>query len=111
MYNILTQWLELKTYFEMASLDANVKDCYHARELSGMFKNNANKLYFEFHVPIVQEMEALNAKFQTSDPNMHELHKQLDLQQLHVLCCDYVKFQERAKNMDQFNVQDIKEQY
>jgi len=116
MYNILTQWSELTAYFDVMEQGASKKDQYRMREMKHMFKDPANLLYFTFLTPLVKEMETLNAKFQTSDPNMDELMNLLDMhynslrariyekdgRNLHVLRCDYgASFEDKAKNFDQ----------
>ena len=52
---------------------------YRARELYRMLDDPANLLYFTFLCPIVTEMEALNRKFQTSNPDMANLMEELNI--------------------------------
>ena len=116
LYNIITQWSVLTAYFDVMEQGASSKDRYRFRELKMMLKDDANLLYFTFLTPLVQEMESLNSKFQTAEPNMNELMMLLDLhykslrdrvyetdgRQLHVLRCEYgARFEERAISMDQ----------
>ena len=79
IYNILTNWWEFQAFFEVESQNASVRDRYRAREIANMLKDQRNLLYFEFLCPIIQELEKLNAKFQTSSPDMDYLMKLLDM--------------------------------
>ena len=123
-FNILTQWWALKAFFDVAQNTAPAKEKYRAREIYRMLSDPSLRLYLEFLCPVVQEIEQLNARFQTSNPNMGELFKLLDMQfkslkgrvydsrgkQLHVTLCDFgVKFKEASKEMDQSMVRTVME--
>jgi hypothetical protein len=124
LYNIVTQWWDLKAYFDMAQAQAPQKERYRARELARMLADTSNLLYFHFLTPIITEMEEVNKAFQTSNPDMNELFKLLDLlykslrvriydldgKKKHVLRVDCgVKFDDLGKNMDQGLVREVRE--
>ncbi|KAK3862369.1 hypothetical protein Pcinc_001950 [Petrolisthes cinctipes] len=78
IFSILTQWDELKAYFDVI----NDKDKnYHARVLCEMLADCRNFLYLTFVLPIIQDFEKVNAAFQASNANPIKVFE--DLQQLH----------------------------
>ncbi|KAK3896263.1 hypothetical protein Pcinc_000007 [Petrolisthes cinctipes] len=78
IFSILTQWDELKAYFDVI----NDKDKnYHARVLCEMLADCRNFLYLTFVLPIIQDFEKVNAAFQASNTNPIKVFE--DLQQLH----------------------------
>ena len=78
MFNILMNWEELKAYFISAKLaQANFDSKYKARVVKEILLDQKNYLYFHFATPCVQEFERLNAFFQKTKADPHELHNEL----------------------------------
>ncbi|XP_076802430.1 uncharacterized protein LOC143446600 [Clavelina lepadiformis] len=78
MFNILMNWEELKAYFISAELaQDNFDTKYKARVIKEMLLDQTNYLYFHFATPCVQEFERLNALFQKTKADPHELHDEL----------------------------------
>lgn len=78
IYNVLTQWYELKAYF---SAIAEKEKNYHARILHEMICDDRNFLYYTFVLPVIQDFEAVNAAFQATDPQPSKVF--CELKQLH----------------------------
>lgn len=127
IFNIVTQWWELKAYFDIAQTQAPMKERYRARELYNMLADRTNLLYFHFLCPLVSEIEAVNKAFQSSSPDMSKLLDLLDLQhrsvrsrifdvnqdklkEKHLSRVDLgAKFEECAKDMDKICVDEVRE--
>ena len=79
MYNILVNWEELKAYFASCehAQKNNVQVRYKARLLKDMLSDSGNLLYFKFVTPFVQEFEAVNAFFQRTNADPHDLYCEL----------------------------------
>ena len=77
IYNILVSWEELKAYFGIAEREADSSARYKARLISEMLKDDINKLYFHFVSPIVNEFERVNAFFQATDIDPHNMITEL----------------------------------
>ena len=78
MFNILMNWKELKAYFISAELaQENFDAKYKARVIKEMLLDQTNYLYFHFSIPCMQEFERLNALFQKTKADPHELHDEL----------------------------------
>ena len=73
MYNILVSWEELKAYLGITEREAGSSARYKARLISEMLKDDINKLYFHFVSPIVTEFERVNAFFQATDIDPHDM--------------------------------------
>ncbi|XP_064488440.1 uncharacterized protein LOC135400538 [Ornithodoros turicata] len=71
---ILTQWLELKTFFNAAKAEER---CYTARLLSDMYNDEVNLLFIKFVSPIVDEFERINKAFEAENPDPCRLHEDL----------------------------------
>lgn len=71
IYQILTQWEELKAYFSSV-VDRN----YTARLLKDMLLDQTNKLYLTFACPM--NFQTLNAAFQASNPDPTKLFAELE---------------------------------
>ena len=81
LFNILTNWEELKAYFtccEQAQCRPDAR--YKARMIKEMLCDNKNYPYFVFSTPIVQEFEKQNSLFQKTKEDPHCLIKELLLQ-------------------------------
>ena len=78
IYNILVNWLELKTYFECASMEGSHDVRYKARILWDMLRDECNYLYFVFSSPIVTEFERVNSLFQSTNATPSRLLYELD---------------------------------
>ena len=64
---ILHDWEELKAYF-VACKDLGQQDVrYKARQLCEMMCDDANRAYFHFAVPVIQEFEHMNVFFQSEN--------------------------------------------
>jgi len=77
MYNILANWEELICYFTIAEQECPNDRKYKARLIKEMLQDRMNFLLFHFATPVVQEFESINAKFQSSNADPHELTKEL----------------------------------
>ena len=62
IFSIVTNWDELYAYFSVIS----TKD-YHARVLHEMLADKRNYLYLVFALPIIQDIEKVNAAFQATN--------------------------------------------
>ena len=78
IYNTLLNWLELKTYFQCASMDGSNDVRYKARILWEMLCDDCNYLYFVFSSPIVTEFERVNSFFQSTNATPSRLLHELD---------------------------------
>lgn len=78
IYNVLTQWYELKAYF---SVLAEKEKNYHARIIHEMICDERNFLYLTFALPVIQDFESVNAAFQATDPQPSKVFG--ELMQLH----------------------------
>ena len=80
MYNILANWDELLAYFTVAeqSKSMRINARYKARLLIEMLLDKVNYLYFSFSTPIVQEFKKVNALFQQTSADPHELSSELN---------------------------------
>lgn len=79
IYNILVNWLELKTYFQQESRCATQKARYKARMIFDIINDDINQLYFIFLCPIIQEFEKVNALFQSQNVEPENLVKELNI--------------------------------
>lgn len=79
MYNILVNWMELRTYFQCAAIQGSQDVKYKARILQEMLSDDCNYLYFVFSSPIVTEFERVNSLFQSTDANPSRLLLELDM--------------------------------
>jgi len=79
MSDLLLNWDELTAYFLCASQTGPQNVRYKARLLAEMFQDQANRMYFEFAVPVVAECERLNATFQANNADPHTLATELDI--------------------------------
>ena len=79
MNNILVNWHELKAYFEAGDNPKRYETRYKARLMKEMLQDRSNFLYFHFAVPIVQELEKVNALFQHTKVDPSILDKELFL--------------------------------
>ena len=68
LYDILTNWEELKAYFTCASQSGGQDVRYKARMIADMLHDDVNRFYFIFASPVVSEFEQVNAMFQATDP-------------------------------------------
>jgi hypothetical protein len=79
MYNILVNWDELAAYFACCR-DVGTQDVrYKARLLSDMLRDEVNRCYFEFVVPIIQEFEKMNSFFQAEKIDPGKVMKEMDI--------------------------------
>lgn len=79
IYNTLVNWMELKTYFQCASVQGSHEVRYKARILYEMLSDNCNYLYFVFSSPIVTEFERVNSLFQSTNASPSQLLHELDI--------------------------------
>ncbi|RUS91788.1 hypothetical protein EGW08_000496 [Elysia chlorotica] len=81
LYNILTNWHELMAYFSVveASTKGQPDVKFKARLLKEMLQDKANLLYLHFATPLVQEFERVNALFQSTHQDPHNLCQELDM--------------------------------
>ena len=78
IFNIITQWHELKAYF---SVIAEKERNYHARLIHQMISDERNYLYLTFALPHIQNFESVNASFQATDAELFKVFS--ELKQLH----------------------------
>ena len=80
IFDILTNWEELKAYFlctEKAQT-LNSDQRYRARVIKDMLHDQNNFLYFTFVRPVVSEFEQVNAFFQATSADPDLMVKELD---------------------------------
>ena len=73
---IYSQWLELKTHFDMAR---TTEKCYTAEMLSSMFNDARNLAYIKFMLPIVKDIQRVNKAFESNDADPTKLLNDLVL--------------------------------
>lgn len=73
---IVDQRLELKTHFSMIAT-RNQNKCQTARHLALIYEDPANHLYLLFLKSILQEVNAVNVLFQSTDHDIYDLFKSL----------------------------------
>lgn len=78
IFNIQTQWYELKAYFSVIS---EKEKNYHARSIHEIICDERNYLYLTFVLPIIQDFESVNASFQATDAEPSKVFS--ELKQLH----------------------------
>lgn len=78
MGNVLANWEELKSYFMCAERAASMEARYKCRVLRDMMMDPATYWYFHSITPIVQDFERVNALFQATDADPHQLENILD---------------------------------
>ncbi len=66
LYNLKVNWEELKAYFMCALENAGSDVRYKLRTILQELNNERNLMYVIFLVPVIQEFERVNSKFQTS---------------------------------------------
>lgn len=71
---IYTQWLELKTHFNMAKLKER---CYTAELLHGMYSDDVNYAYIAFMFPILTDVNRVNKLFESKDADHTKLYDEL----------------------------------
>lgn len=79
IFNILVNWLELRAYFQCASVQWSQEVRYKARTLWEMFSDDSIYLYFVFCSRIVTEIERVNAFFQSTNVSPSQLLHELDM--------------------------------
>ncbi|CAB3986321.1 zinc finger MYM-type 6-like [Paramuricea clavata] len=79
IYNILTNWEILQTYFSLAESEVDVNVRFKARMIKEMLNDPINHLYFHFLSPMVSEVERVNAFFQATDLEAHAMMKELSV--------------------------------
>jgi hypothetical protein len=79
IFNILSNWDILKTYFSLAECEGEVSVCFKARLIKEMLHDPINYLYFHFLSPVVSEFERVNGYFQATDAEDNEAVKEVDL--------------------------------
>ena len=79
LYNILVNWEELSAYFTTVQCSKNVRRDvrYKAKLIKEILLDRVNYLYFVFATPLVQEFEKVNALFQCTNGDPHELSQSL----------------------------------
>ncbi|KAK3880383.1 hypothetical protein Pcinc_015149 [Petrolisthes cinctipes] len=92
IYNILVNWMELKTYFQCASIQGSNGVWYKTRILHEMLSDDCNYLYFVFSSPIVIEFERVNSLFQSTNASPSRL--------LHELDTHFKAFNQRVNDQD-----------
>ena len=75
LYNILVNWEKLSAYFTTVQCSKNVRGDvrYKAKLIKEILLDRVNYLYFVFATPLVQEFEKVNALFQCTNGDPHEL--------------------------------------
>jgi|SRR5215469_2231052 len=76
IYVILSQWEELKSYFNFL---VDTERNYHARIISEMLLDFTNYLYLTFILPIIQDFESVNASFQATNADPCKVFADLDI--------------------------------
>ncbi|XP_061728457.1 uncharacterized protein LOC133533482 [Cydia pomonella] len=71
---IYTQWLELKTHFNMAKLNER---CYTAELLHAMYSDDVNYAYISFIYPILTNVNRVNKLFESKDADHSKLYDEL----------------------------------
>lgn len=79
IFNILLNWEELKLYFSLAEAKGEASVRYKARIIADILRDPISHLYFHFLSPVVTEFERVNAFFQATDIDPHEMIKELNL--------------------------------
>lgn len=73
---ILSQWLELKTHFEIVRL---TEKCYTAELLYEMYSDEANHAYLLFLHPVLDDIQRVNKVFESSNADQTKLFDDLTL--------------------------------
>lgn len=71
---IHTQWLELKTHFNLAKLNER---CYTAELLHAMYSDDVNYAYISFLYPILTNVNRVNKLFESKDADHSKLYNEL----------------------------------
>ncbi len=79
IFNILSNWDILKTYFSLAECEGEASVRFKAQLIKEMLHDPINYLYFHFLSPVVSEFERVNGYFQAIDAEANEVVKELDL--------------------------------
>ena len=74
IFNIITQWHQLKAYF---SVIAQKERNYHARLIHEMISDERNYLCLIFALPHAQNFESVNASFQATDAEPFKVFSEL----------------------------------
>lgn len=67
---VLDQWLELKTHFEISSIEEH---CYMANQLKTLFNDEFKKSYLLFVQPYLKEFQTANKLFQSGTADMTKM--------------------------------------
>lgn len=71
---IHTQWLELKTHFNLAKLNER---CYTAEMLHAMYSDDVNYVFISFLYPILTNVNRVNKLFESKDADHSKLYNEL----------------------------------
>ena len=77
MHIILQNWWELRDYFISAEASTDKRSSYKARVIRDMLRDPRNKLFFHFLVPVIHELEQINAFFQVKEAEPQDLNEEL----------------------------------
>ncbi|KYN18889.1 Zinc finger MYM-type protein 1, partial [Trachymyrmex cornetzi] len=81
----LEQWLELKTHFIERANDRK-ENCYMARILRDLYKDDSNMLYLTFLKPVLEQINSVNLFFQSQTAEVTELFEELRVLLMSVAC-------------------------
>lgn len=101
---VCTQWVELKTHFQIAKLD---EKCYKADILYQMYADESNLVYFLFLKSVLCEVSAVNKSFESNNANSTKLSESLflllnSIYRKLVLPSYYYKFDIMTCNIDDY---------
>jgi hypothetical protein len=71
---ILEHWIELKTFFGMVGV---TEKCYKSRMICDILNDDKVKVYFQIILPILQETNNLNLRFQSDECDTGSAYTQL----------------------------------